>query len=137
MMHRETLPISTLPAWERLTNVELTGIKISSTENGRGSGIYATTDLSKESTILMTVPRELVLSLETIWEYAKADHHLHDVLEAVGEFGRVRLKWIQVPSPANLQVIDSKRGDPDLPAHSDNVQCVRCANQDRKLQPVD
>lgn len=38
---------------------------------------------------LMTIPRELVLSLERVKLYAQADRDLHEVLSAMGDFGRV------------------------------------------------
>ena len=127
MMLRETLPVTTLPAWSRLTNVVLDGVAISSLDNGKGSGIVATKDLGKESVTLMTVPRDVVLSLETIWEYAKSDHHLHDILEAVGEFARVGVMLTSVSNLANQHGIDATRSDLDLSAHPSDIQCFRYA----------
>jgi hypothetical protein len=42
-----------------------------------------------EPPILLEIPSDLVLSLETVQNYAKSDRYLHEVLEAVGNFGRV------------------------------------------------
>jgi hypothetical protein len=37
----------------------------------------------------MAVPRSLILSLESIEEMSKADKHLHQLLQELGDFGRV------------------------------------------------
>lgn len=99
-MRREYLPIETLPAWQRLNGVVATGVefqKLGFGEHGadKGSAIIATeakssseNDLKPE--ILLRIPNNLVLSLETVQNHAKSDHHLRDVLGAVGDFGRVR-----------------------------------------------
>ena len=121
MMLRQTLPVSTLPVWSTLTNVVLNGVAISSLDNGKGSGIVATKDLGKESVTLMTVPRDVVLSLETIWEYAKSDHHLHDILEAVGEFGRVGVMQTSSLSSADQHTTDGARSDPDISTYSSDI----------------
>ena len=110
----------------------LNGVAISSLDNGKGSGIVATKDLGKESVTLITVPRDMILSLETIWDYAKSDHHLHDILEAVGEFGRVIVMLTSSSTLADQDVIDATRSDLDLSTHPSDIQCFRCAYQDRK-----
>ena len=88
-MHRETLPPDSSLAWGRLNNVELNGVKISHLERRRGSGVVATLELSEDNAVLMTIPQELLLSLDNVWVYAKADRHLREVLEAVGDYARV------------------------------------------------
>ncbi|KAL9132163.1 MAG: hypothetical protein Q9217_000097 [Psora testacea] len=87
-MRRQTLPIEQLSAWMRLNGVQLNGVAISSTIGGRGSGVIATRQHSSQDPILMTVPPELVLSMENIWVYAKADQHLLQVLEAMSDYSR-------------------------------------------------
>ncbi len=41
--------------------------------------------------ILMTVPRDLILGVECVEGYAKSDKHLREVLEVMGEWGRVSI----------------------------------------------
>jgi len=88
-MHRDTFPIDNLAAWARLNNVELNGVKASSLPRDRGSGLVAKTDVASSGALLMTIPQELILSLENVWIYAKSDKDLLHVLEAVGDFSRV------------------------------------------------
>ena len=70
-----------------MNNVELNGVAIA--EGVHGSGIFATRNLLDEQ-ILMTIPQQLVLSLENVWVFAKSDCHLLQVLEHLGDFSRVR-----------------------------------------------
>ena len=92
-MRRESLSAELSLSWAKLNNIQLNGIKVSASPErlpiNKGSGIFAVHEISAENAILMTVPRELVLSLENIWIYAKSDRHLHEVLEAVGDYARV------------------------------------------------
>jgi hypothetical protein len=46
-------------------------------------------DDETEAPILLGIPSDLILSLETVHNYAKSDRYLREVLEAVGHFGRV------------------------------------------------
>jgi hypothetical protein len=39
--------------------------------------------------ILLQIPSDLIISLETVQNHAKSDPYLRDVLEAIGDFGRV------------------------------------------------
>ena len=86
-MHSDPLPIDQLAVWARLSNVDFYGIEVCSLGD-RGSGLVATWE-SKDNAILINVPRDLVLSLENVWVYAKADKHLLQALEAVEEYSRV------------------------------------------------
>ena len=88
-MHWDSWAIDALPSWSALNNVELNGVAISVLPADRGSGIVAVKDTTSEDPVLMTVPRELVLSIETIWEFAKSDQDLNSILHAVGDFGQV------------------------------------------------
>lgn len=99
-MRREYLPIEALPVWQRLNGIVATGIefqKLGFGEHGadKGSAIVATeakssSDNDLKPEILLRIPNTLVLSLEAVQNHAKSDHHLRDVLGAVGDFGRVR-----------------------------------------------
>jgi uncharacterized membrane protein YidH (DUF202 family) len=98
-MKREYLPIEALPAWQRLNGIVATGVafqKLGSDEHGadKGSAIVATEAKSSSENdaipqILLQIPADLVLSLETVHNHAKSDRYLRDVLEAIGDFGRV------------------------------------------------
>ena len=58
-----------------------------------GSGVLRDRDLAgheEDDNLLLTVPQSLVLSLENVWIHAKADPDLKQVLEALGDFTRVR-----------------------------------------------
>lgn len=86
-MHRETLPSSQLAAWTRLNNVQSNGVMITTMLGNRGLGLVATAE--SDNPLLMTVPSELVLSLEIVWIYAKSDRYLRQILEATGDYSRV------------------------------------------------
>lgn len=86
-MHRETLPSSQLAAWTRFNNVESNGVMITTVQGNRGLGLVATAE--SNDPLLMTVPSELVLSLENVWIYAKSDRYLRQILEATGNYSRV------------------------------------------------
>lgn len=79
-----------LPAWASLSGIQLHGVKFAKLENG--TGVAATEDQENsesQARILLTVPPDMVLSLETVHGYAKSDRYLSEVLEALGDFGRV------------------------------------------------
>ena len=98
-MKREFLPLGSLPAWMKLNGITMKNVaveKVSVGESGteKGNAIVATADteyLSDDSPtqILLHIPRDLVLSLEAVQDYSKSDHDLREVLESLGEFGRV------------------------------------------------
>lgn len=59
---------------------------------GRGGALLAKEALDAEndvSLVLMKVPKDLILSLERVQEHAKVDKDFREVLESLGEFGRV------------------------------------------------
>lgn len=88
-MHWEVLPIDNLGPWARLNNVEFNGVKVCALPGSKGSGVIATTEKSESDALLMSVPQEVVLSLDNVWIYSKSDRDLLQVLEAVGEYSRV------------------------------------------------
>ena len=73
----------------QLHDVMLNGVQVSSALDGSGSRLVATSKLSEGGAILMTVPSDLILSLEKVWVYAKTDKHLLQVLDAMGDYARV------------------------------------------------
>jgi len=115
-MKRQYLPIEVLPAWARLNGITFHGVAFeklvasSSTSDpdaaeDKGSAVVATEekyngdpgdddDENSRAEILIRVPPDMVLSLGFVENCAKVDPYLRDVLEAVGEYGRVRWAWI-------------------------------------------
>lgn len=102
LMKREYLPIQVLPTWARLNGVTFHDVEIKRLqgEDGidKGSAVVATGKKTSNTfvdggkavpDILITVPHDLVLSLELVETYAKSDRHLREVLDAVGDFARV------------------------------------------------
>jgi hypothetical protein len=107
MLNRYQLPIDALPAWAHLNGIKFhDSIGFEKLENG--SGIVAKVVKSDDNNseirkdeqqredrgedeveILITVPPDMVLSLDLVHEYAKSDAYLREALEAIGEFGRV------------------------------------------------
>lgn len=74
--------------WAKSVGVEFHQVEIGPVAS-KGSGIIATQDLtSEDGKALLVVPRDLVLSLESIERRAKSDEKLRELLEALGDFGR-------------------------------------------------
>ena len=87
-MRRQTLPLDALSAWAQVNHVEFNGISVRAIPS-RGTGLAVTASIA-ERTPLMLVPKDLILSLEQVWIHAKADKHLREVLEAMGDYARVK-----------------------------------------------
>ena len=83
-----TRPISQLEQWAALNNASFHNIHPASAGEHRGSGLIATKDLSSSTQDgpLLTVPRDLVLSKETVELLAKSDRDLRALLDALGDF---------------------------------------------------
>ncbi|CAO2651989.1 Nn.00g002720.m01.CDS01 [Neocucurbitaria sp. VM-36] len=84
-------PIDALPRWATFHGVVFNGVKIGPLPGfeERGSTVIANRDLEGGKTEpLLVVPKELIISRQNIELLAKADRHLRDVLEALGDFGR-------------------------------------------------
>jgi len=94
-MKRDSLPIESLPAWLRLNGIKANGVAFQKLGSEKGTGIVAVQDQmsSEDETAappnLLEIPADLVLSPEMVHNYAKSDRYLREVLEAVGDFGRV------------------------------------------------
>jgi len=114
-MLRNSLPLNALPAWLALSNVEMKGVTISLATEGKGSGISTTEDISDEPSTLITVPRDLILSLGTIWEQAKSDHDLDQVLRATGDYGKVPTPFQTLPLKPPYQFQSPKLTAPQTP----------------------
>ncbi|QSS63072.1 SET domain-containing protein [Histoplasma capsulatum] len=98
-MKREYLPISALAAWTRLNCVEFHDVEVTQlpAKDGidKGCGIVATAKKSTgglgpeaeiEPQVLMTIPSELLLSLELVETCAKTDRHLKEVLDSMRDY---------------------------------------------------
>ncbi|KAI9845356.1 MAG: hypothetical protein M1838_001780 [Thelocarpon superellum] len=91
-MRRALLPSTALASWARLNNVEFNGCAIEhlgEEPTGRGFAAIAQRDIAAtEAGPLMTVPSDLILSAEAVEGYAKADVHLRQLLDAVGDLSK-------------------------------------------------
>jgi hypothetical protein len=100
-MKREHISLENLKPLARLYGVSLRGVTFGKlrAEDGtdKGGAIIATQekqsvdDESPEEDVLIKIPSDMVLSLEMVHDRAKYDRHLGEVLEAVGDFGKVSL----------------------------------------------
>lgn len=85
-------PVSEFPAWAEFNGITFNGVQIGPLPGyeERGSTVIAKRQLTAgQEGALITVPRDLILSRQNIEVFAKADRHLKEVLEALGDFGRV------------------------------------------------
>lgn len=78
--------------WAKLNDVEFNRV-VPGTVSGKGGALIADEDISSneigQQQTLLTVPRDLILSLERVQEHAKVDRDFREVLEALEDFGRV------------------------------------------------
>ena len=85
-------PIEDLPKWAEFHGVNFNGIKIGPLPGfeDRGSTVIASRPLNGgQESPLLVVPKELIISRQTVELLAKSDQHLREVLGALGDFGRV------------------------------------------------
>ncbi|KAK4075452.1 uncharacterized protein Triagg1_4573 [Trichoderma aggressivum f. europaeum] len=88
-MARSQLPIEAFPAWAALNNVDFANAEIRNIE-GRGLGLVAKHDLTDaghdapSSQAIIRIPRDPVLSAETVEEYAKVDRNFKQLLDVAG-----------------------------------------------------
>lgn len=86
------LPSEALLPWAMLNEVSF-DLTVPGQVEGRGGALLAKEDLnadeSAESRLLLTVPKDLILSLERVQEHAKVDKDFREVLQCLGDFGRV------------------------------------------------
>ncbi|KAK6217622.1 hypothetical protein LQW54_003344 [Pestalotiopsis sp. IQ-011] len=80
--------LSTFSQWCAFNDAQLKDIVLAS-ESGKGNYFKATQDLSNdednaETPVLLTVPKDMVLSAEALKQYAKVDHNFRDIYDAVG-----------------------------------------------------
>lgn len=103
-------PVDALLSWAEFHGVKFNDVKIGplSGFEHRGSTVIATRELVYgQEEPLIVVPRELILSRDNIDVFAKADQHLRDLLDALGDFGRVSEQRPQ-RSPATLTTFNRR-----------------------------
>jgi hypothetical protein len=108
-----SLPIGELHIWARFNGVVFNNIIVTdhiTSKDGidKGAGLLAAagfSDRGASQEVLLTVPADLVLSKETVHLCAKADVHLKEILDAVGDFAEVgsskyarQILWLLVVS---------------------------------------
>lgn len=76
--------------WAQFHSVDFKKVKPVSIA-GRGVGLVASDTITVEESmpVLLTVPRDLILSWERVLEHAKVDQDYREVLESLGQFGSV------------------------------------------------
>lgn len=92
------LPSEALLPWAMLNEVSFDRV-VPGVSEDKGAALLAKDDLTASDgddgpIVLLTVPQELILSWERVWQHAKIDKDLREVLESLGESARVG------PSPA-------------------------------------
>jgi hypothetical protein len=85
-------PIEALPTWATFHGVKFNSVKVGPLPGfeERGSTVIAARKLQgTDAEPLLVVPKDLIISRANVDLFAKADRHLQQVLDAIGEFGRV------------------------------------------------
>ncbi|QIW95547.1 hypothetical protein AMS68_001065 [Peltaster fructicola] len=85
-----TVPRESFRAWSELNDVVLHDLEVTSI-SGKGSALAAAKDIANTENgaeCLLTVPRGLILSLESVRGHALVDQDFREVLESVEDFGR-------------------------------------------------
>ncbi|PSK60471.1 hypothetical protein B9Z65_621 [Elsinoe australis] len=82
------LPAEALQPWAALNNVKLHDVRVGvdSEHPERGAGVFAQRDMESSEdghTVLMTVPRDLILSKERVEEHAKVDKDFRAILDSL------------------------------------------------------
>lgn len=89
------LPVTVFTQWAELHDVTSRNTTTIGTIPGqadRGSTILASADIDAPtdlSMVLVTIPRDLILSLDRVHEHAKCDQDFRLLLDALGDFGKV------------------------------------------------
>ncbi|KAL5042516.1 hypothetical protein BDW71DRAFT_144637 [Aspergillus fruticulosus] len=139
-MKRETLPIDALIPFARLYNVDLRGVTFRKlrAEDGtdKGGAIVATeskrsgNEKPSENDVLLKVPSDMILSVETVQERSKYDRHLHEVLQAVGDFGKTARGAILV-----FLLIQISHSSPDLAGQKHKIGASNAWSEYVKFLP--
>jgi hypothetical protein len=87
----------TIRAWLRHNGVKFCAIEPKIID-GRGTALVASEDLQSSSLTsqeILTIPKEMVLSIETVHSHSLFDQDLKQVLESLGDWGRVCLLLLE------------------------------------------
>lgn len=85
-------PVSALPAWAKLCGASFNNVRVGQLDGleDRGSTVIAEKSISSDNMgPLMVVPRRIILSRERVDEQSKTDVDLKELLESLGDFGKV------------------------------------------------
>jgi hypothetical protein len=92
-MQRQILPITALPAWSKLNDVNFLDITVQDL-GSKGYGLVTSRALSSEDIFdvptLLIVPHDLILGSVAVEEHAKVDPHFRQLLEVFG--GKVSVR---------------------------------------------
>lgn len=102
-----SLPPQAFTPWAHLNGVQFHDVKPGHIA-GRGSALIASkavTNSAEGAECLLTVPKDLILSLEQILEQAKVDRDFREVLESLGDFGRVGHHHVSYTTPDHKSVV--------------------------------
>lgn len=102
-----SLPAEAFNPWAHLNGVRFHEVKPGQIA-GRGSALLASKAVVNSpdgAECLLTVPKDLILSLEQIQEQAKVDRDFRELLESLGDFGRVGLHFPLTFIPGRTVVI--------------------------------
>lgn len=87
-MQRQQLPVTALPAWSKLNDVNFLDISVEDLGSKKGYGLVTSRALNSENVFdvptLLTVPHDLLLSAEAVEEHAKVDPHFKHLLGVFG-----------------------------------------------------
>lgn len=95
------LPQAAISSWATLNDVSFDR-SVPGSVPGRGGALLAKENLDAEedmSNLLLTVPKDLILSLERVQDHAKVDRDFREVLDSLGDFGRVGVHTYSLPHP--------------------------------------
>lgn len=84
-------PITALPRWANFHGVKFNGVKVGPLAGleDRGSTVIAKQQLEAgHAEPLLVIPKDLIISRSNIELLSRADRHLWEVLDAIGDFGR-------------------------------------------------
>lgn len=95
-MRPPTLPVSSLRTWAKFNGIEFEEVSVEKNKEYGGFGVVSTTTIDSApdqegNLTVLNIPKDLILSAETIAEHAKIDKHFGEILEAVGGSVGVRL----------------------------------------------
>ena len=102
-----TLPPEVFNPWAQLNGVKFHDVKPGRIA-GRGSALIASkavTNSAEGAECLLTVPRDLILGQEQILEQARVDRDFREMLESVGDFGRVGSRHSFLPRFVSVSVL--------------------------------